>query len=42
MPKRVPEQELDAILAVVAAHPEDVQVGTIREGLPYDLPPRTL
>ena len=42
MPKRVPERELDAILAVVAAHPEDVQVGTIREGLLYDMPPRTL
>ena len=42
MPKRVPEQELDAILAVVAAHPEGVPVGTIREGLPYELPPRML
>jgi hypothetical protein len=42
MPKRIPEQELDAILAVVAAHPEGVQVSTIREGLPYELPPRML
>lgn len=42
MPKRIPEQELDAILAVVAAHPEGVPVGTLREGLPYALPPRTL
>ena len=42
MPKRIPDQELDAILAVVAAHPGDVQVSTIRDGLPYDLPPRTL
>ena len=42
MPKRVPEQELDAILAVVAPHPEGVQVSAIREGLPYGLPPRTL
>lgn len=42
MPKRVPEQELDAILAVVATHPEGVPVGTIREGLPYELPPRML
>jgi hypothetical protein len=42
MPKRVPERELDAILAVVAAHPEGVPVGTIREGLPYELPPRML
>jgi Fic/DOC family len=42
MPKRVPEQELDAILAVVAAHPHGVPVGAIREGLPYELPPRML
>jgi hypothetical protein len=42
MPKRIPEEELDAILAVVAAHPEGVPVGTIREGLPYELPPRML
>ena len=42
MPKRIPDQELDAILAIVAAHPEGVQVGTIREGLPYHLPPRML
>jgi uncharacterized protein len=26
----------------VAAHPEGVQVSTIREGLPYELPPRML
>lgn len=42
MPKRVPEQELVAILGVAAAHPEGVRVGAIREGLPYDLPPRRL
>lgn len=42
MPKRVPQQELDAILSVVAAHPEGVQVSAIREGLPYELPPRML
>lgn len=42
MPKRVPEQELDAILAVVAAHPDGVQVSAIREGLRYELPPRML
>lgn len=42
MPKKVPEQELDAILAVVTAHPDGVQVGAIREGLPYELPPRML
>jgi Fic family protein len=42
MPKRVPQQELDAILTAVAAHPEGVQVSAIRDGLPYDLPPRML
>ena len=42
MPKRIPEQELDAILTVVAAHPAGVRVGSIREGLPYELPPRML
>jgi hypothetical protein len=42
MPKRIPEQELEAILAVVVAHPEGVRVSTIREGLPYDMPPRML
>ncbi|MDE0225561.1 MAG: Fic family protein [Gammaproteobacteria bacterium] len=42
MPKRIPEQELDAILTVVATHPGGVQVGALREGLPYKLPPRTL
>ena len=42
MPKKIPEQELDAIVAIVTAHPEGVQVGTIREGLVFDLPPRML
>ena len=42
MPKRIPEQEFDAILAVVAADPEGVRVSTIRQGLPYELPPRML
>ena len=42
MPKRIPQQELDAILAVVATHPEGVRVGTIRDGLGYELPPRML
>ena len=42
MPKRIPEQELDAILTVVAAHPDSVRVRAIREGLRYELPPRTL
>ena len=42
MPKRIPEQELDAILAVVASHPQGVQVSAVRQGLPYELPPRML
>ncbi len=42
MPKRIPAQELDAILTVVAAHPESAPASAIREGLPYELPSRTL
>ena len=42
MPKRIPEQELEAILAIVTAHPDGVPVRTIREGLPYEPPPRLL
>ena len=42
MPKRIPQQELDDILTVVAADPEGVRVKAIREGLPYELPPRMM
>jgi len=42
MPKRIPEQELDAILAVAAAHSGAVPVRAIREKLPFELPPRML
>lgn len=42
MPKRIPEQELDAILTVVGAQPDAIAVRTIREGLPFELPPRML
>ena len=42
MPKQIPQQELDDILTVVAAGPEGVRVKAIREGLPYELPPRML
>jgi len=42
MPKRIPEEELDAILTVVAAHPESVAVATIRDGLSFELPARML
>ena len=42
MPKKIPEQELAAIVAIVADHPDGVQVKTIRDGLKFDLPPRML
>ena len=42
MPKKIPEQELEAILAIVADHPYGVQVRVIRDGLEFDLPPRML
>ena len=42
MPKKIPDQELNAILAIVAAHPDGVQVRTIRHGLGFELPPRML
>lgn len=42
MPKKIPEQELEAIVAIMAAHPDGVQVQTIRDGLKFDLPPRML
>jgi len=42
MPKKIPEHELDAIVAIVGAHPDGVRVEVIREGLPVDLPPRML
>lgn len=42
MPKKIPKQELEAILAIVADHPDGVQVRAIRDGLEFDLPPRML
>ncbi len=42
MPKKIPEQELEAIVAIVADHPDSVPVKTIRDGLEFDLPPRML
>ncbi len=42
MPKRIPEQELEAIVAIVAAHPDGVPVRIIRDELEFDLPPRML
>lgn len=42
MPKQIPKDQLEAILAIVAAHPEGVQAGTIHEALEPKLPPRML
>ena len=42
MPKQISEKELDAIVAVVAAQSEGVQVSAILEGLPAELEKRTL
>jgi len=42
MPKQIPEQELDAILAAVSAHPDSVPVSTIRLGLSFEMSPRKL
>ena len=42
MPKQIPEQELEAILNMVAAHPEGVPASVIREELPQELPLRQL
>ena len=42
MPKRIPEQELEAILAIMAVHRDGVPVRVIREGLAYEMPPRML
>lgn len=42
MPKKIPTQELEAIVAIVTAHPDGVRVETIRSGLGFNLPPRML
>ncbi|MCY4200487.1 MAG: Fic family protein [Gammaproteobacteria bacterium] len=42
MPKRVPEEELDAIVKVVAAYPHSVRVSAIRDQLPHEMPVRML
>lgn len=42
MPKRIPETELDAIVAVVAAQPEAVPVSVVLGALPAELEKRTL
>lgn len=42
MPKQISTEELDAIIKIIADHPDRVQVRSIREGLRFELPPRTL
>jgi hypothetical protein len=42
MPKRVPGQDLQAVLAAVASFPEGASVEEIRLALPQELPHRTL
>ncbi|MCZ6724155.1 MAG: Fic family protein [Gammaproteobacteria bacterium] len=42
MPKIIPEQELEAIVAIVADNPGGVPVKIIRDGLIFSLPPRML
>ncbi|HEC14013.1 MAG TPA: Fic family protein [Acidiferrobacteraceae bacterium] len=42
MPKKIAEQELEAIIEIVAAHPGGVPVKIIRDGLIFELPPRML
>lgn len=40
MPQRIPESELDAIVAVVSRHSGGVGVEGIRAGLPFTHPPQ--
>ncbi len=42
MPKQIPEQELESILAIVADHPDGVAVRGIRKGLAQEMPARML
>ena len=42
MAKPIPEQELEAIVSAVRAHPEGLSASTIAGGLPVKLPLRTL
>lgn len=42
MPKHTPKDQLEAIVAIVAAHPSGVRAATIHEGLEFTLPPRML
>lgn len=42
MPKNIPKEDFETIIAVVAAHPDGVKLDTIRKGLNITLPDRTL
>ena len=42
MPKRIASEELDAIAAVVARHPNGVAAEGVRDGLSFELAPRTM
>ncbi|MEO0425068.1 MAG: Fic family protein [Pseudomonadota bacterium] len=42
MPKQIPSEELSAIFAIVAAHPEGMPVSRIRAQLPHGMANRTL
>ncbi len=42
MPKKIPNQELDAIVQIVATHPDGVAAKTIRNELTFELPTRML
>jgi len=42
MPRKIPDQELNAIAAIVAANPNGVQAGILRAGLDFTIPARKL
>jgi Fic family protein len=42
MPKKIPDQELDAIVRIVATHPGGVAAKTIRNELAFEVPTRML
>ncbi len=42
MPKKIPDQELDAIATIVASNPDGAQVSAIRDGLDFSIPPKKL
>ncbi|MBL7205237.1 MAG: hypothetical protein ISS63_13065 [Desulfobacteraceae bacterium] len=42
MPKKIPKEEFETIVAVVAAHPDGVKIDAIRKGRDITLPDRML